>query len=300
MLKEPFKGLFATPQTPFSEDGDVHIQDLRKEVNFCLEAGVHGIVALVMSAEFSTLSIEERKKIAEIIIEETNHSVPVVIGTSGVSTNIAVELSIHAERKGADAIIVMPPYVRKESSIGIYKYYKKISDAINIPIIVQNFSSPMGSNLSSSFLAKLATEIDNIDYIKEERIPSPHHISDVIESCGHKVKGVFGGCAGRWMFTEFERGACGWITACEICDVLVEVYENLKFGNKKIALEKFNSVINLIDMELLYGVSVAKEILKRRGIISSTYTRVSSYKNLDELDLQELDRILLKLGLKYK
>jgi len=286
-------GIFATPQTPFTKNGGLNEDDLRREVNFCLKAGVHGIVALVMSAEFSALCDEERKRVTDIVIEEVNHRIPVVIGTAGVSTEVAVMFSKYANDRGADAVIALPPYVRKDDLNGIYKYYKAISDNVNIPIIVQNAPPPMGSALSPSFLNKLAKEIQHVEYVKEENIPSPHHISSILSCTGNNIKGVFGGNAGRWIFTEFKRGACGWIMACEFCDILVEVYEELQAGNEEKARQIFNKIIPLIDMESLYWENLSKEVLKRRGIITSNYVRISENKSLDKYDMQELD-ILLK------
>lgn len=299
-MGKQLKGIFATPQTPFSKNGQLNEDDLRKEVNFCLRAGVHGIAALVMSAEFSTLSDEERKKITEIVIEEVDHRIPVAIGTAGVSAEVAVMFSKHANDKGADAVIALPPYVRKDDLYGIYKYYKAISNNVNIPIIVQNAPSPMGSALSPSFISKLAKEIEHVEYVKEENIPSPHYISSVLSCVGNDVKGVFGGSAGRWMITEFKRGACGWITACEFCDILVKVYEKLQSGNEEEARQIFNKIIPLIDMELLLGEALSKEVLKRRGIITSNYVRISANKSLDKYDRQELDILLKDVELLFK
>lgn len=286
-------GIFATPQTPFDKNGELNEDNLRKEVNFCLKAGVHGIAALVMSAEFSVLSDEERKRITKIVIEEVNHKIPVIIGTAGVSTEVAVMFSKYANEKGAEAIIALPPYVRKDDLNGIYKYYKAISDNVNIPIIVQNAPPPMGSALPASSISKLVKEIEHVEFVKEENIPSPHHISAVLSCAGSDLNGVFGGGGGRWMINEFKRGACGWITACEFCDILVQIYEHLQSGDEEKARQILNKLIPLINMEALYEENFSKEVLKKRGILTSSHTRIPAGKSLDEYDMQELD-ILLK------
>ncbi len=284
-----FRGILATPQTPFTKNGELNEDDLRKEIDFCLKAGVHGIVALVMSAEFSVLSDQERRRITDIVIEEVDHKVPVAIGTAGVSTEVAVMFSRYANDKDADAVIALPPYVRKDDFGGIYRYYKTISDNINIPIIIQNAPPPMGSALPPSFLNKLVKGIENVEYIKEENIPSPHCISAVLSCVGDNVRGVIGGNAARWIISEFKRGACGWIIACEFCDVLVEVYKKLQNGNEKQARWMLDKIIPLIDMEFLFEESLSKNVLKKRGIITSDYVRVSNNKSLDRYDIEELD-----------
>ncbi len=81
-------------------------------IAFCLDAGAHGIVAPVNASEFWTLSDAERKRVAEIIVDEVDHRIPTVIGVAGGAASVAVEFARHAERIGADAVIAMPPYVR--------------------------------------------------------------------------------------------------------------------------------------------------------------------------------------------
>ncbi len=299
-MEKQFRGIFATPQTPFNNGGYIDKGDLRKEVDFCIRSGVHGIAALVLSAEFFTLSDDERKKVAEIIIEETDHRVPVAICSSGVSTQVAVMFAKHANEKGADAVIAIPPYTMKDNLDGIYQYYKAISDNINIPIILQNAPPPLGSSLSPFFIKRLVEEIEHIQYVKEENMPAPHFLSSVFNMVGDIVKGVFGGMGGRWLITEFKRGACGWIVACEFSDVLVEIYEELSKGNEEYARTLLDPLIPLIDMELLYWENFTKEVLKRRGIIKSTYTRIPDGRRLDLHDMEELEFLLKKVQPFYK
>ena len=292
-MSKYLEGIFVTPQTPFYEDGYINENDLKREVNFCVDSGIQGIAALVLSAEFFTLSDDERKRIAEIIIREVNHRVPVAIGISGVSAQVAKMFGMHANKIGADAVIAMAPYVSEDNLIGIYQYFKIISENIDIPIIIQNAPPPLGTTMPHNFIKRIIKEIEHEWYIKEENIPAPHFISNAVDSVGNLAKGVFGGNGGRWMITEFKRGACGWITACEFSDILVKIYEHLKNNNEKEARKILNSFIPLIDMEGLYWENFSKEVLKKRGIISSSYTRISGNRKLDELDLKELE-ILLK------
>src|SRR5437867_142062 len=109
------RGVFTIPVTPFDSSGDVDEASLRRCVQFCLDAGAHGIVAPVNASEATVLSDQERLRVATILVETVNHRIPVVVGVSAVTARQAAAFSRHARGIGADAVIAMPPYVRKAS-----------------------------------------------------------------------------------------------------------------------------------------------------------------------------------------
>jgi len=285
------KGIFAIPQTPFVKGKgsflEVDEESLRREVNFCIEAGAHGIVMPVMASEFTELCEDERKMIAEIVVEETARRIPAVIGVAGVCTRMAVKLAMHAQDVGADAVIAMPPYVSKLSQDGIYEYYAAISDAIKIPIIVQNVGPPLGSSLSPEFVARLIREIRNVKYVKEEVPPEGHSITAVLKACGSDVKGVFGGTGGLYLIEELKRGAAGNMPACAFTDILVEIYNRFEQGDEQGARQLHKEFVPLINLTVGSG-SIVKDVLVRRGILRTNYSR-SPRTPLDEYDVAELE-----------
>ena len=289
-MKE-MKGIFTIPQTPFDEAGEIGWEELRREIDFCVEAGAHGLVMPVLASEFYVLSDEERRKIADGVVDQANGRLPVVVGVAGVSRGIASMLSRYAEDVGADAVIALPPYVGRKNLEDIYDYYMAISRVVDLPIFVQNASSPMGAALTPDFLAKLAREIDRIDYVKEEIMPCGHSITAVLRSCGDDVKGVFGGMHGRWMLDELRRGAAGCMPACECTDIHVEIYERFMRGDEEGARNLFNRLLPLLNMNSALGLSLNKEVLRRRGILDSNRTRIPSPK-LDKYDIIELEQNL--------
>ena len=290
-MAREMKGIFTIPQTPFIKGKEGYLEldeeSLRQEVNFCVEAGAHGIVMPVMASEFSLLCEDERKRIAEIVVEETRRRIPTVIGVAGVNTRIAVRLAVHAQEVGADSVIAMPPYISHLSRDGIYEYYKTISDSIDIPIFIQNVGPPLGSALPPEFVAKLVREIKNVKYVKEELPPEPHSITAVLKVCESDVKGVFGGSGGRWLIEELERGAVGTMPGCVYTDILSEVYNRFTSGDKEGARELFRDYLMLINTTAGGG----KEVLVLRGIIRASYSR-GPHTALDEYDWAELKRNL--------
>ncbi|HLI52485.1 MAG TPA: dihydrodipicolinate synthase family protein [Thermomicrobiaceae bacterium] len=289
-MSRPWRGVFTIPCTPFNDDGTLDLDSLRREVAFCIEAGAHGIVAPVNASEFWTLSDDERKAVAEVIVQAADHRVPTVIGVAGGSTLHAVAFARHAQQIGADAVIAMPPYVRVAPLNAIFAYYRALSEAISIPIFIQNHDAPAGTRLSPEFVARLVQELEHVDYVKEETLPPNHAIAAELKLCGPKLKGVMGGIAGRYLMDEYRRGACGTMPACEATDVHVQVWNALDNGEARKARDLFNRLLPLLNFESVIP-GVYKAVLKRRGIIRSDYLRSHDGNPLDASDHQELSAI---------
>jgi len=295
MASKTFRGVFAIPVTPFDQHGELDEASLRRCVDFCVKGGAHGIVAPVNASEFNSLTDDERKRVAQIIVEQTNGRIPVVIGTSGISTKHAVELSRHAQAVGADSVIAMPPYVRKAPPPEIYEYYRAISDAITIPIFIQDYIAPVGTPMSADLLSRMICELDHVEYLKEEAVPAGQMMTNVMRKTGARLKGVMGGAAGRYLLDEFRRGACGTMPACEVVDLHAQLWDLLDSGKEVEARAFFTRLLPLLNIESLYSFTVYKYVLHRRGVIDYTTTRAPGAGVLDEFDLQELDAILQEL-----
>src|SRR5262245_12950918 len=110
-MAEPWRGIYTILLTPFQEDRSLDEQSLRNEVDFVIAAGAHGIVTPVNTSEFFLLSDDERRRLAEVVIDQSRGRVPVVIGTAAPATATAVTLTSHARAAGAAGVIAMPPYV---------------------------------------------------------------------------------------------------------------------------------------------------------------------------------------------
>lgn len=295
MTEKVFRGVFAIPVSPFDEHGNLDEAALRRCVDFCLAGGAHGIVTPVNASEFYTLNDAERKRTAEIAVEQCNGRIPVVIGVSGVTTRHAVDLARHADAAGADAVIAMPPYLRHAPAAEIFDYYRAISDAIHIPIFIQDYIAPMGTPMSADLLARLIREIEHVDYLKEEVQPAGQVMTAVKQKVGDELKGMMGGAAGRYLMDEYRRGACGTMPACEVVDLHVQLWNLLESGDMVAANDFFRRLLPLLNMESLYSFTVYREVLRRRGVITSTYSRAPGAGRLDEYDHRELDAILADL-----
>ena len=295
MADRPYRGVFTIPVTPFTDTGALDNEGLEAVVEFCIAAGAHGLVTPVNASEFSALSDAERRRVVETVAGVNSGRLPFVAGVSGVSTEVAVEFARHASDRGADAVIAMPPYVRKPHLGEVRRYYEALSDATELPIFVQNYPLPIGVPMPPNFLGQIVREIPQVCYIKEEVPPVTHTVSADLEACKDAVEGVFGGAAGKYMVDEMRRGAAGTMPACDVTDLHAAVWNAYQDGGEGAAREVFNRLLPLLNFESLYGVNAYKEVLRRRGVIKSATVRASQTRGLDASDSAELDAILSDL-----
>ena len=293
-MAQRFRGVFTIPVTPFDRHGNLDEDSLKNEVDWCVRAGAHGIVAPVNASEAPTLLDDERKRVTRLVVETTAKRVPVVVGVSGVSTQASVMFTKYARQVGADAVIAMPPYgVRLADPESVFAFYQAVADAADdLPVFLQNWGGPAGTIMTAHQMTRLMTEIDNVSYLKEETANAGHLMTTVLATAGDACEGIMGGIGGRYLMDEFRRGACGTMPACQTTDVHVTIWNALDAGNLDKARRTFNRLLPLLNMEAAFGPVVYKEVLKRRGVIANTTLRSRRDSGLDEYDHKELDEIL--------
>ncbi len=155
-MREPFHGVLPALITPFTDDGDaIDTHALRAIVDRLIGAGVGGLVPGGSTGEFTTLSHTERRQLVEVVVEAAAGRVPVVAGTGALSTRETVELSRHAERCGAAAVMVVPPFYDALSWRELLAHYTAVAEAIDIPIMYYNLPSASGVRLTAAQLREL-------------------------------------------------------------------------------------------------------------------------------------------------
>src|SRR6185369_17066378 len=163
--KTNFRGSFTALVTPF-KNGSLDEAAFRGLVNWQISEGTNGLVPVGTTGESPTLSHDEHKRVVEWCIEEAKGRVPVVAGAGSNSTREAVELSQHAEKAGADAVLVVTPYYNKPTQEGLYQHFKAINDAIGIPIIIYNIPPRSVIDMSVDTMKRLY-ELKNIAGVKD-------------------------------------------------------------------------------------------------------------------------------------
>jgi len=292
-MTRSWRGIFTILLTPFHDDRTLDLDSLRREVDFVVAAGVHGIVSPVNSSEFYLLADDERRQLVEAVIAHVNGRVPVVVGVGASNASTAESLTHHAREAGAAGVIAMPPYVLRPSADVMRDYFARIARvADGLPVVLQNAGGEVGMPLASSVVIELAREIPAIRYVKEETAPASHRISELLSLGGDVLDGVFGsGTGGRHLLNEWRRGACGLMSGCHLVDAQVRVYEAFASGDEAAARSALYRQLPAQNLWSLLGLGLAKEILRRRGVFTTAVCR-RSVPALDGADHEELDRAL--------
>ena len=160
-----FKGSIVALITPFKND-KLDEENYSKLIHHHIKNGTNGIVPAGTTGESPTLSHEEHRKVIEIAVKECKGKIPVIAGTGSNSTAEAVELSKHAEKSGANGLLIVTPYYNKPTQEGLYQHYKKINDNVGIPIIIYNIPSRSVIDMTVETMSKLF-ELKNIVGVKD-------------------------------------------------------------------------------------------------------------------------------------
>jgi len=160
-----FRGSMPALVTPF-KDGKVDEDAYRKLIDWQIESGQHGLVPVGTTGESPTLSHDEHRKVVETCIAEARGRVPVIAGAGSNNTHEAVELAKHAEKAGADGVLVVTPYYNKPNQEGLYQHFKAIDAAIGIPIVIYNIPPRSVIDMSVDTM-KRCYELKNVVGVKD-------------------------------------------------------------------------------------------------------------------------------------
>ncbi len=160
-----FHGSMTALVTPF-KDGKIDEPAYRALIDWQITSGSHGLVPVGTTGESPTLTHEEHRRAVDICIDEARGRVPVIAGAGSNNTSEAVELARHAERSGADAVLVVTPYYNKPTQEGLYQHFKAVNDAIGIPILIYNIPPRSVVDMSVETMKRLS-ELANIVGVKD-------------------------------------------------------------------------------------------------------------------------------------
>jgi len=160
-----FKGSNVALITPF-KNNKLDIDAYIKLIHFHLDNGTNGLVPAGTTGESPTLSHDEHQKVIELCIKESNGKNPVIAGTGSNSTEEAISLTMHAEKVGANAALVVTPYYNKPTQEGLYQHYKAINDKCGIPILIYNIPSRSVIDMTVDTMSRLY-ELKNIVGVKD-------------------------------------------------------------------------------------------------------------------------------------
>jgi dihydrodipicolinate synthase/N-acetylneuraminate lyase len=291
---DQYRGIYGIPATPFNEDETLDLRSLESVLEFSVDNGCHGIVIPVMASEYQALTDTERRQVFDVSTKVVANRIPTVAGVSGISNIHSIELAKYAEGTGFDSVIAMPPFnISRPSTSEVLSFFELLSNAVNIPIWIQNHS--LGAPLSATQLAELCENVENVSYIKEETVFAAQLTTALLNQAGDSVKGVMGGMGCKFLISEYNRGMCGNMPASHFGDIHSNMWDLLESGDEAGAREIHTRMAPLNNFESLYGMRAFKEVLYRRGVIASTTTRSPGKQELDSYDMAEYDALLASI-----
>ena len=272
-MAKKFSGVHWMLATPFHEDESIDLQGLGNLVAKAVSSGCNGMVCLGVTGEAARLTDSERYYIARKVIQDSG-GLPVTVGTTADSTAAAIARSKEAESLGAGAVMVSPPSMGKPNPEAVIGHYSRLADAINIPIVVQDYPSTSGVHMSPEFIANLNNKVPTAQYLKLEDPPTPPKISAIRKLVGDNMP-IFGGLGGVFLLEELARGSAGAMTGFAYPEVLVDICRMMDEGNNKKAEELFSRCLPLMLFEFQEGIGVGirKHALKTRGFIECSKVR---------------------------
>jgi len=152
--------------TPMFEDGSIDWDSYKSLINWHVEQGTHGIVAVGTTGESPTVDVEEHGELIRVAVQTAAGRIPVIAGTGGNSTTEAVELTAHARKVGANATLQVVPYYNKPTQEGMYQHFRKVAEAVDLPVILYNVPGRTVADMSNDTVLRLA-QIPGIVGIKD-------------------------------------------------------------------------------------------------------------------------------------
>jgi 4-hydroxy-tetrahydrodipicolinate synthase len=288
-----FEGVYSIIPTAFTDSGDFDSASQRKVVDLFVRSGINGLTALGVTGEVARLEEHERATVLQSVVDHVAGRVPVVAGTSADGTRTCISYTRQAKQLGAAAVMVSPPRMPKLNSAAVVNHYKALADAVDVPIVVQDYPPITGFAMEPALLARIAKEIPSARTIKLEDPPTPFKTARILEAAAGTAVQIFGGLGGVFLLEELISGATGAMTGFAFPEILVRIMKHWRAGEHDAAADVFYRAVPLMRFEFQEGIGMAirKEVLRRRGALASAATRAPA-GGLDAPTKQALDRVL--------
>ena len=291
-----FKGSIPALITPFTNTGAVDEEAFARHVEWQIAEGSHGLVPVGTTGESPTLSHAEHKRIVEICIQVAKGRVPVIAGAGSNNTVEAIELAVHAEKSGADGILVVTPYYNKPTQKGLIAHYSAIANAVKLPIVIYNIPGRSVIDMTPETMAVLHKAHPNLMGVKDAT-GKIERVSEQRMICGKDFVQLSGEDATALGFNAHGGVGCISVTANVAPKLCAEFQELTLKGDYAAALalqDKLMPLHKAIFMEP--GVCGAKYALSKLGL-QSRNVRLPLLPSLEPATEAALDAALRHAGL---
>lgn len=238
------RGIVPPTVTAFEPNESIDDETTAAHARFVVDGGVHGVFPLGTNGEFALCTPDERRRVVEAVVEEVGGDVPVIAGVGAPSTHETVAHAEHAERVGADGIVVVTPYYYPLDHEGTVEHYRRVADAVSLPIYVYHIPGRTGNALSAETLAALA-DIDAVAGCKDSSKDVPWLVGAID---AHPELTFLSG-SDSLLFAGFEIGCSGAVSAVANAfpELVVELFEAYDDGDEERARELQSQVLAVRD-----------------------------------------------------
>ena len=291
---QPLRGMFPIIYTAFHADGRIDERGQRRIVDYLIDAGTHGLAATGGASESAKMSLDERKWLLDVCLDQVAGRVPVIMGCSADSTAEAMDLARDGARRGVRAAFALLPKDQQAlkgeaQAEALRAHYLALVEASEVPIMVQEVAQP----LPPEVIVEIHHRCPNVRYVKEEAPDTGHRITALLEAGGGRLE-IFSG--GANLLDDLARGAIGAIPGSIGVADLSTAYNLHVARDRAGARRAFNHFLPLSHWRRQFGLIGAKEVLRRLGVIEEAYLRSPAEQRLDAYDLRELDEIMALQG----
>lgn len=262
-----FSGMMPIMPTAISETSDIDEQSQRRLVQYCLKCGAVAVGHFGIASEFHKVTDADRSLLIKIIVDEVAGRAPTFMGVTANGVKLAVEYAKQAEELGADLIMAALPYVDMPDDNGAYDYYAQLSDATNLPIIIQD--TPASSNiLTAPLLWKMFQEIEGVQHVKAEGKNFLDKTAHLIE-LSNGTMSVIGGSGGEYLIHLLRLGVKAFMTGTEALDLHAATVSSYTNGDTDKAADiYFQQILPYLGFYMTYPEQLLKKMLYDRGVMS--------------------------------
>ncbi|MGH3425465.1 MAG: dihydrodipicolinate synthase family protein [Nocardioidaceae bacterium] len=286
-------GVLPVVQTPFTEDGEIDLGALEREIDWVLDNGADGVV-MGMVSEVLRLASEERDALAERLCRAAaSRGRTSVVSVGAESTHTALRHAKAAESAGATAMMAIPPVTTTLGDGAVLDYYEQILAATRIPLVVQDASGYVGRPMSVENQARMRNEFGSRVLFKPEAEPIGPSISALRDATAGTAA-VFEGSGGLGLIDNFRRGIAGTMPGADLSWATARLWAALSGGDFDRAYRIHGRLVPLITLQTSLDsfVTVEKYLLHRQGILANTVCRGPAGYELDAETRAEIDRLL--------
>ncbi|MGG0716237.1 dihydrodipicolinate synthase family protein [Robertmurraya massiliosenegalensis] len=295
-LREKIRGIFVLALTPMKDDFSVDHQALKRNIEYYLNSGVHGIVVGGTYAEYPSLEVSERLAIFKTAIETVNKQVPVVCCTAASGTGEAIQLSLEAQKLGADLVMVTGPYVSEVSDKDVIYHFEQLNEHLDIPIMIYN-STSIGNTLSPDVLYEVG-KLEKVICVKQADT-NLHAQVRTIASSSENMSILCGSDGVMLGSLALGMPGCTSTLANFIPEEYVALYNEFIGGNLEAAQKRFYRWEPIRAFCRKYGQpAVAKAAMELLGLPSGPVR--APFRSLNNVEKEELNVVLETVGVRRK